>query len=52
MPAAPSSLIDPAIGQLLAAAQVLDEERAGGCCRCWLRSLTRGRAAGCVTGWR
>ena len=40
MPAAPSSLIDPVIGQLLLpVAQALDGEPAA-CCQCWPRSRT------------
>jgi hypothetical protein len=43
MPAAPSSLIDPAIGQLLLpVAQALDGEPTA-CCRCWPRSRTLAR---------
>jgi hypothetical protein len=50
MPAASSSLTDPAIGQLLAAAQALAQSGRG-CWRCWLRSPTRGHAAASVISW-
>ena len=51
MPAASSSLIDPAIGQLIAAAQCAEEE--GGRLLPVLAAVTDPRARrGCVTGWR
>ena len=53
MPAASSSPINPAIGQLIAAVRCLDEEEeAGGCCRCWPRCRIPGRAGVYVTSWR
>jgi len=51
MPAASSSLIDPAIGQLLAAARALDPERARLLPVLAAVPDPRARRA-CVTGWQ
>ena len=52
MPAAPSSLTGPAIGQLLAAAQALDGERARLLPVLAAVPILLAHVAGCVTSWR